>query len=202
MTTQQSIDWNAVKGRVRKSQAGLEQSLAAVEGTRLEQVYRDRARQFATRSTVAVEKSHAWPALVFTVGAERLCIALAAVVEVLPYAKCSPIPGAQSELLGVINVRGRICSVLDLARLLDFPTGDRPTRGYVVLVRHLGTTIGLRVDDLEHIEMESSETPAGVSLDIGGDRPRQGPTRKRATILKIEDIFSHLNNPLEDRRQS
>jgi purine-binding chemotaxis protein CheW len=203
MSTRQRIDWNSVRARLRDSQAAIEQDLTVVAGRRLEEVYHDRARQFAARSTAVAEHSNAWPALVFAVGNERCCIATTSVVEVLRCAKCSPVPGAPAQLLGVINVRGQICSVLDLARILELPAAAGRSPGYIVLVRQGGAEVGLRVDEIEQIEMVSSETCGNLdwAANGGGARLAAGKNGQRATILDVEEIIAgagvkSLGNPI------
>ena len=207
MNTRKNIDWQSVKSRLQESQASLAASLVAVAGDKLEQVYLQRARQFATRSAAPGKQSDTSRVLTFTVGTERLGIELAAAAEILPYAKCSPIPGADPQLLGVINVRGRICSVLDLARILELPDAAASDRGYIVLVRHEGVQVGLKVDQVDQVEMVSSETSNNLDCDANGRGARQvsGQNGQRATLLNVEAIVGragvkHLANPISTAR--
>ena len=194
MTPRQQIDWNEIKERLATSQAAIEQSRLPVDATRLEQVYRDRARQFAARTTEGNLAADAWPALIFSLGPERLCIELEALVEVLPYARCSPLPGAWPELSGVINVRGCICSVLDLARILGQSEQDARSTGYIVLARHRGIEIGLRVDNVERIV---EVTPAELD-DSAGDLAALAPQyirgrmAERVAVLDMDAVCSQF----------
>ncbi|HEX4144310.1 MAG TPA: chemotaxis protein CheW [Pirellulales bacterium] len=193
MTTRRSIDWNRVKSRLQESQALLEQSLVAVEGAGLEQIYCQRARAFAARTATAVEPLDARLALTFTVETERLCLDLALVAEILPFAKCSPIAGASPELLGVTNVRGRICSVLDLARILQLPKAGDRERGYIVLVRHAGLLVGMRadrVDQIQAIPRTKLEFQDGDLVSLSPQYVRSR-TEDRIAVLDVEAILSH-----------
>lgn len=174
-------------------QPSVEEIFLAVDGKRLEEVYRDRARQFATRATSAIKTADSRPAIAFTVGGERLGIATSDVAEVLRFDNCSPIPGARPELLGVINVRGRICSVIDLAQILELPRhGDAP-RGHVVLIRHSGVEVGLRVDEVEQIEQVSPSQLAGPEGNVGhlATKYVQGRTPERLAVLDVDAVLSH-----------
>ena len=193
MMTRQSIDRNRVKCRLEESQALFDQSLLAVEGAGLEQIYCQRARAFATRSVTAVEQADTRPALTFTVETERLCLDLALVAEILPFAKCSPIAGANPELLGVTNVRGRICSVLDLARILQLPKAGDRQRGYIVLVRQAGLLVGMRADQVDQIEAiprTKLECQDGDLVTLSPQYVRSR-TEDRIAVLDVEAILSH-----------
>lgn len=193
MSTRQSIDWHGVKCRLQDNQESLAASLVAAEGEKLRQVYLERARQFATRSVALGKQSGTRGVLTFTVGTERLCIELAAAAEVLPFAKCSPVPGAGPHLLGVINVRGRICSVLDLARILELPDAGGRDRGYIVLMRHAGVHVGLKVDRVDQVEAVTREELEGLHDDLSAiSSPYiRSRTASRICVLNTGAIFSH-----------
>ena len=188
-----ALDWKAAKEQVAENQAAIEQNFDVASDQRREQVYRERARQLAAHETTAAQRVPTWAALTFRIGDERFCLPTAAVVEVLRYAGCTPIPGARSELLGVVNIRGNVCAVLELAQLMELPQcGDRPA-GNVVLVRNGGIEVGLRVDEVDRIAMlaESEMKPAGG--DLGGLSARfvQGRTADGVGLLNLDAILSH-----------
>lgn len=195
MSTRQTIDWTAIRTRLEQNQATIDQGFAVPDANRLQQLYRDRARQFAARATAIAKATDTWPALVFTVGAERFCLATAEVAEVLRCAKCSRIPGARPELLGVVNVRGRICSVLDLARVFELPPTGEASSGYIVLVRHADVEVGLKVDDVQQVERISRDVQANVEPGASGSDGVVvlGRTAGRATILNMEYILARYH---------
>jgi purine-binding chemotaxis protein CheW len=190
MSEKPRIDWDSIRARLEASEAALDATLAA-DPERLARVYAQRAAQLAARRREANE-GETWPALAFTLGAERFCLPLSVIAQVLPLVGCAPTPGGPPELLGVMNVRGEICSVLDLARLLNLPlAADRP-RGYVVLVRHEGRDVGLRVDEVERIENLTPETL--VALHGDGKPLEEIATSARApgqtTLLNLENLLA------------
>lgn len=54
--------------------------------------------------------------LPFRLAGQRLAIPLESVIRVVPALKCTPLPGAPQTVLGLVNVRGQIVPVVDLAR--------------------------------------------------------------------------------------
>jgi chemotaxis signal transduction protein len=187
-----SIDWEQVKSRLRESQAWADATRSEAELAELADIYRERARQLATRSTIDSTQD-GWPALVFTVGGERLCIATRSLVEVLPYARCSAIAGARAELLGAINVRGHICSVLDLARILELPVEGERAPGYIVLMRSAAIEVGLRVDSVQQIEtiVRGELDCLGGELAAWSSQYLLGRTPGGVGVLNIEAVYAH-----------
>jgi chemotaxis signal transduction protein len=181
-----------ITARIRVSQAQIGEAVLAADQNRLDEVYRERARQLAIRSTSTAESTETWLALVFTIGVERLCLPLADLVEILPGARCSPLLGGHEEIAGLLNARGRICTVLDLARVLKSPVPDHRPLGFVVLVRHCNVEIGLRVDDVHKIETVSSKTLTEISDHANGGR-RRWRTPGQASVLNIAELLSNPN---------
>jgi purine-binding chemotaxis protein CheW len=193
MNPASTIDWTSLKARIAVSQTTAEQSLASASDERVAEIYRDRARLLSTRSRSSEAPADAERALVFVVDGERFCIPVGAAVEVLRYVGCSAVPGAPAELLGVVNVRGQIYSVLDLALILDLPVKDGRSFGYILLVQHEGVGAGLRVDEIEQIEQFSRDQTSDPSSQGAALSSRyvRGRTASRAALLDISAIFSH-----------
>ncbi len=79
--------------------------------------------------------------------AGRLCaLDAASVEEVVRLRRITPVPHAPSYLLGVMNLRGKIVSVIDLARKLNFPAATRSEDIRVYILRDGPEQIGLLVD--------------------------------------------------------
>lgn len=123
--------------------------------------------------------------LVFTVGADLMGLPLASVKEILKLAPLTEVPRARREVLGILSVRGRITTVLDLRRRLGVPEAPPTRSARILLVERGDEVIGLRVDAVTQVlrlrtsEVEPAEV-IGAGLPehvIGLGRPR--PTRER-----------------------
>jgi chemotaxis signal transduction protein len=157
----QHIDWEQVKARLAASQLAL--AGGAADRQRLDTVYRQRAARFAQRRSGQQPASAAAPWLVFLLGTERYAFPLADVVEVLPWLRCTPVPQGPPALLGIVNIRGEVRSLVDLARLLGPPGRTAYGGGKVLLLRKRGREFALRVDDVEQVR--SLEPVPGLELD-------------------------------------
>ena len=112
------INWDEVKRRLKESQLGLEKALTATEERR-DAVYRRRALELADRQAQAEGPSAALRVLAFTLGAEHYGLELADLVEMLPFARCTPVPGAPP---GELDCKVDAADALD--RFHDFEHGE------------------------------------------------------------------------------
>jgi len=87
--------------------------------------------------------------LPFTVGYETYALELVEVQEVVEKQKIYNFPGSPKVVAGAISFHGRIVPVIDLALLLDFPTGKLGQR-LIVLVNDRGP-VALGVDQVQAI---------------------------------------------------
>ena len=84
-----------------------------------------------------------WGGLAFEVGEIRLVTELTSVVDILDCPTVTPLPGTQSWLKGVCNVRGNIYSVVDLGVYLGVTSPLAANEGRIMVVndRELGCTL-------------------------------------------------------------
>ena len=92
--------------------------------------------------------------------------------EIIPFRRCTRLPGAPSFVCGLINLRGTIVTVLDLARRLDVGEVDR-TEASIVLVEHGAKVVGLGVDLVRDVQPVA---PDAIEAAVG-DESRGGIVR-------------------------
>ena len=87
--------------------------------------------------------------LPFKVGYETYALELVEVQEVVENQKIYDFPGSPAVVAGAIDFHGRIVPVIDLAQLLNFPTGNLGQR-LIVLINERGP-VALGVDQVRAI---------------------------------------------------
>ncbi|MDP3858383.1 MAG: chemotaxis protein CheW [Stagnimonas sp.] len=98
----------------------------------------------------------------FSIAGESYAVNILQLREVLPDSRPVPVPGAPPEVLGVLNLRGEIITLLDLRRWLGLPAGAAD--GPVLVLELAGLSLGLRVDAvgvlLKRLPVELLAAPA------------------------------------------
>src|SRR4051794_36133455 len=98
--------------------------------------------------------------VVFRVEKERYGLPLSAIREVVvPPPTFSRVPRAPPAVRGVMNLRGRVVTVVELQRLLGLSEGGSPATKVVLLDRGR-RDLGLLVTDVDGIESVEKVTPA------------------------------------------
>ena len=82
----------------------------------------------------------------FGVGDQVYGLPILAVQEVLRDTEIEPVPGATRHVLGVLNLRGNVVTVIDLRVRLGLPPTSPDGDSRVVIVEHQGESFGLLVD--------------------------------------------------------
>ncbi len=73
------------------------------------------------------------------------------VTEILPYEPITFVPGCPDAIIGIINVRGDIESVLDLHRVLGLDPGEPTRKSRIIIAVGNGIRSGILVDRVEDV---------------------------------------------------
>ena len=191
MMNDKRIDWDAVKLRMAEAEALIGRSLEP-DPVRIAELLHQRAVRLAERR----RQGAAAPAervLGFWLGDEHCGLEITTVAEIQPYQRCTPIPGQAAELLGVVNLRGRIRPVLDLGSMVG-SKGTTAEGGYVLFLRTGSGEIGARVDRVEAVRSIRLDELTDVSRGSGqlASRFAKGITRDSLILLDAEAVTAAL----------
>jgi purine-binding chemotaxis protein CheW len=97
--------------------------------------------------------------VLFTAAGQTLALPAAAVLQVLRMAAPAPAPGAPAHVRGILDVRGELFAVLDVAARLGAPPRAPRTEDRLLLVTDgHGGRVALQVEDVLAVR----ELPAGA----------------------------------------
>ena len=85
------------------------------------------------------------------IGEQRFAIDIQLVREIRGWTNSTPLPNAPDYVLGVINLRGAVLPVLNLAARLGLPASEARSSSFVIVVDLVGRTVGLLVDAVSDI---------------------------------------------------
>jgi purine-binding chemotaxis protein CheW len=87
----------------------------------------------------------------FRIGAQEFCVDIMAVREIRGWTAATALPQSRSFVRGVINLRGAVLPIVDLAARLGFENTDASDR-HVIIVAQIGAQmVGLLVDAVSDI---------------------------------------------------
>lgn len=90
--------------------------------------------------------------LVFRLASETFALPVEKAREVIRVPKLSWIPGSQETVKGVINLRGSVIAVLDLALLLGLSSSDEVDReSRIIIIDSEGMVVGMLVDSVDEV---------------------------------------------------
>ena len=118
--------------------------------------------------------------VVFTAGGKDFGVDIGKVKEAIRLGKVLSVPKAPGWIVGIMDLRGKVVPIVDLAGRLDLESAGRSDGGYAkgILVSVGEQTVGLGVDDVhEVIELANSAISAAGRHALRRGRrelPRRG----------------------------
>ena len=89
--------------------------------------------------------------IAFRIGEQEFCVDIMSVREIRGWVPATPLPRSPPFVRGVINLRGAVLPILDLAARLGLPPPE-PTARHVIIVAQVGAqVIGVLVDAVSDI---------------------------------------------------
>jgi len=87
----------------------------------------------------------------FRIGAQEFCVDVMSIREIRGWTTATPLPQAPDFVRGVINLRGTVLPIVDLAARLGFPPAE-PTARHAIIVAQIGAqVVGLLVEGVSDI---------------------------------------------------
>lgn len=114
--------------------------------TERQRIFRERARALAARPRTEEDGRPQIGIVEIRLARERYAVESAHVREVLPLKDVTPLPCTPPFVLGLINVRGQILSVIDLRVFFDLPRAAATAAAKVVILRSDNMEVGLMAD--------------------------------------------------------
>ncbi len=108
--------------------------------------------------------------VIFKIGNEEFGVPINQVREIVRLIQITPIPRAPSFIEGVVNLRGQVLAVIDLAKKLNLKSNPRSEKTRIIVVEVDNNTVGMIVDEVtEVLKLPSEnvkETPEVIATQI------------------------------------
>ncbi|WP_390914886.1 chemotaxis protein CheW [Pseudosulfitobacter sp. SM2401] len=127
--------------------------------------------------------------LTFRIGDQEYSLDIMCVREIRGWTKTTPLPHAPAYMKGVINLRGTVLPVMDLAERLGMGSSEHTDRNVIIVVKHNENMTGLLVDAVSDI-IALSDDDLRPPPEVGGTR---GTGVIKALTLRDERMIRVLN---------
>lgn len=131
----------------------------------------------------------------FELDRETYCISVSEVREVLRFSEIAPVPGAPDYVVGIINLRGNVVTVIDTRRRFGLRPKDVDDSTRIVIIDIDGQEVGILVDSVAEVvdlRMSSIEAAPNVGNE-DTSRYIQGVTSRDGQLLIIIDLHKLLS---------
>jgi purine-binding chemotaxis protein CheW len=134
--------------------------------------------------------SHAQVELIsFRVGEQEFCVDIMGVREIRGWAPATPLPQTPPYMRGVMNLRGAVLPIMDLAVRLGLPPIQPSDRSVIIVVRSGERLFGLLVDAVSDI-LTIGPDAIQPTPDVACDRVR---SFVRGLIAMEGRMISHID---------
>lgn len=103
------------------------------------------------------EKQKEYQLVVFAIGNEEFGVDISQVREIVRLIAITYLPKAPDFIEGVVNLRGQVVAVIDLAKRLSIPSKPRGENTRIIIIEIEGLTMGMIVDSVSEVLRLSSE---------------------------------------------
>ncbi|MCP4994512.1 MAG: chemotaxis protein CheW [Gammaproteobacteria bacterium] len=112
------------------------------------------------------------------------------VQEVLRVTEIAPVPGAPPYVLGIINLRGNVVTVIDTRSRFGLPFGDIDDSSRIVIIESDKQVVGILVDSVAEV-VELRPTEIDSAPNVGNEessRYIQGVATRENKLLIVVDL--------------
>jgi purine-binding chemotaxis protein CheW len=154
-------------------------------------ILKERARALAQEPPKAALAETFLEIIEFRLASETYGIESRVVREVCPLKEFTPLPGVPAFVLGIINVRGQILSVVDLKKFFHLPDKGLGELNKVIIIRNKNIEFGILADAIigtRSVPLDAIQGPPSTITGIGAEYLK-GVTGERVILLDAEKIL-------------
>lgn len=132
----------------------------------------------------------------FHLAGETYGVNVMQVQEVLRYTEIAPVPGAPLYVLGIINLRGNVVTVIDTRHRFGLDPGEITDNTRIVIIEAEKHVVGILVDsvaEVVYLRQSEIETAPNIGNDDGA-KFIQGVCHKNGELLILIDLNKLLTD--------
>ncbi|OGA16621.1 MAG: chemotaxis protein [Betaproteobacteria bacterium RIFCSPLOWO2_02_FULL_66_14] len=185
-----AIDWFVIRQRLDAARTAAEQAwLPDAQATA--RILQARARALA-REPAQARDGDALEIVEFMLAHERYGVETSFVREIHPLTNLTPLPCTPAFVLGIVNLRGEIVSVIDLKKFFDLPDKGLTDLNKVVVLQSATMRFGVLADAVLGVRRVpvAEIQPSLPTLTGVREEYLKGVTSERTIILDAENLLA------------
>ena len=185
------INWKEIHSRLEAAKTEFERGFQPTDEER-DKILKVRAKIFSRELEAKGEKDEYVEVLEFLLAHEMYGVELKYVREVYPLKELTPIPAIPAFVLGIVNVRGEILSVIDIKKFFDLPEKGLTDLNKVIILHSADMEFGILADSIigvRNILLSELKTSLPTLTGIR-EEYLKGVTKEREIILDGGKLLS------------
>jgi purine-binding chemotaxis protein CheW len=187
----QKIESSEIHKQVETALQKLEQVVAPTP-QKIRSILKARSRTLAKEINQNDQAKETLDIIEFRLATETYGIESVFVREVYPLTSFTPLPGTPSFMLGIVNVRGQILSMVDLKKFFNLPEKGLGQLNKLIILRNEQMEFAILADDIfgaSVITLDAIQTSPPTVSGIGAVY-LHGVTAEHIIILNAEKILN------------
>jgi purine-binding chemotaxis protein CheW len=177
---------------LENSKSVMEKPFEEVAPEKKKTILRSRAKKLSREIESKGKDKEYFEVLEFMLAHETYAIETSFVREVYPMMELTSLPCTPAFVLGLINIRGQILTVVDMKKFFDLPEKGITNLNKAIVVKKDAMELGILADEIIGIKSISSDDikpPPATITGIGAEYLK-GVTEDRLIVLDIEKVMS------------
>jgi purine-binding chemotaxis protein CheW len=185
-----TVDWHQVKQRMDAAHTTAERVWTPT-AEETQRILKARAQALAREPAPAEAADESIEVVEFILAHERYAIGLSSVREVVPMENLVPLPCTPAFVLGIVNLRGEILSVIDIGKFFDLPEKGLTDLNKIIVLQSDTMVFGILADAITGVRripltgiQPSLPTLTGIREDY-----LKGVTAERTVVLDASRLL-------------
>lgn len=186
-----AVDWQEIHARLDEAKSALERS-GSPTAQETQKVLKARARALAREREAEAPAQDTLQVIEFVVADESYAIELDYVRGVHSLKQLTPLPGTPPFVLGIVNLRGRVTSVIDIKKFFDLPERGLSDLDTVIVIGDAAMEFAILADRIVGTASlaRSGLQPSLPTLEGIREQYLKGVTGDRLVVLAADRLLS------------
>ncbi|MGC2521005.1 MAG: chemotaxis protein CheW [Burkholderiales bacterium] len=197
---QAGVDWREVERRLEAARARMAR-VWAPDPEETKRILRERAQSLAREPGKAEAGDEHIEVIEFVLAFENYAIETRYVREVEPLDNLTPLPCTPAFVLGIVNIRGEILSVIDLRKFFELPEKGLTDLNKVIVLESGNMLFGILADAVAGVHRVpiADIQPSLPTLTGVREAYLKGVTSGRTVILDAEKLLADESVVVQER---